>query len=157
MPDYFTDITAEESLKCAPDHATTLIRALIGDEMPQEIDGGEGIRATHPDSLVSVEYDRKAADIYVYGEDHVDIDQVPKDFLTALGALLKKRGKDYLEFGYANTCSKHCPGSHDGGRFRIDTNGRFIEPKIVWPKPTKSPKKMLNRTNAAHRRPKSRR
>ncbi len=140
MPDYFTDITAAETLKCTPEEASSLIHALIGDETPEEIDGGEGLRATHTDSLVSVEYDRKRAEIYIFGEDHADIDQVPDQFLTALGALLKKRGKKFLEFGYANTCSKHCPDSHDGGRFRIDANGRFIEPKIVWPKLKKPPR-----------------
>lgn len=142
MPDYFTDITATETLECTPKEASALIQALIGDEKPEEIDGGAGLRATHSDSLVSVEYDRQSAEIYIYGEDHVDIDQVPKRFLTALGALLKKRGKDYLEFGYANTCSKHCPGSHDGGRFRIDANGHFIESKIVWPRRKKSRKRV---------------
>lgn len=142
MPDYFTDITAAETLKCTAEEASVLIRALIGDEKPQEIDGGEGLRATHSDSLVSVEYDRKGAEVYIFGEDHADIDQVPEQFLKALGALLKKRGRDYLEFGYANTCSKHCPDSHDGGRFRIDANGRLLEPKTIWPKPRKSRRKM---------------
>ena len=141
MPDYFTDITAAETLECTLEEASALIHALIGDEKPEEIDGGQGLRATHSDSLVSVEHDRQCAEIYIYGEDHVDIDQVPRRFLTALGALLKKRGKDYLEFGYANTCSKHCPDSHDGGRFRIDANGHFIEPKIVWPRRKKSRRK----------------
>lgn len=141
MPDYFTDITAAETLECTPEEASALIQALIGDEKPEEIDSGQGHRATHSDSLVSVEYDRQCAELYIYGEDHVDIDQVPKRFLTALGALLKKRGKDYLEFGYANMCSKHCPDSHDGGRFRIDANGHFIEPKIVWPRRKKSRRK----------------
>ena len=138
MPDYFTDLTATETLNCTAEEANVLIHALIGDEKPEEIDGGAGLRATHSDSLVSVEYDRKSADIYIYGEDHVDIDQVPEGFLKAVGALLEKRGKDYLEFGYANTCSKHCPDSHDGGRFRIDNHGRVIEPKVMWPKPSKS-------------------
>lgn len=137
MPDYFTDITAAETLKCTPEEANALIRALVGNETPEEIDSGEGLRATHSNSLVSVEYDRKSEEIYVYGEDHVDIDQVPERFLKALGALLNKRGKAHLEFGYANTCSKHCPDSHDGGRFRIDASGHFIEPKIVWPKKRK--------------------
>lgn len=138
MPDYFTDITAAETLKCTPEEANALVRALVGDETPEEIDGGAGLRATHSDSLVSVEYDRKAGEIYIFGEDYADINQVPEQFLTALGELLKKRGKAYLEFGYANTCSKHCPDSHDGGRFRIDASGHFIEPKIVWPKKRKS-------------------
>ncbi len=142
MPDYFTDITAAEALKCTPEEASVLIQALIGEDQPEEIDSGEGLRATHSDSLVSVEYDRKSAELYIYGEDHADIDQVPNRFLTALGALIKKRNKDYLEFGYANTCSKHCPDSHDGGRFRIDANGHFIEPKIIWPKPRKSRRKV---------------
>lgn len=142
MPDYFTDITAAETLKCTPEEASALICALIGDEKPEEIDGGKGLRAIHSDSLVSVEYDPKGAEIYIYGKDHVDIDQVPKPFLMALGALIRKRAKDYLEFGYANTCSKHCPDSHDGGRFRIDATGHLIEPKIVWPKPRKSRGKM---------------
>ncbi len=142
MPDYFTDVTAAETLKCMPEEASALIRALIGDATPEEIDGGEGLRATHSDSLISIEHDRKGGEVYVYGEDNVDVDQGPEQFLTALGALLKKRGKEYLEFGYANTCSKHCPDSHDGGRFRIDANGRFIEPKIIWPKSRKSRRKM---------------
>ncbi len=134
MPDYFTDITAQEAIKCAPEEADALIKALLGPEQPQEIDEGRGLRATHTDSLVSVEYDRRAAEIYVFGEDHVDLDQIPEAFLRALGALLRKQGKDYLEFGYANTCSKHCPDSHSGGRFRIDANGRIIEPKLSWPR-----------------------
>ena len=138
MPDYFSDITAAETLDCTPEEANALIRALIGDETPGEIDGGAGLRATDSDSLISVEYDRKCSEIYIFGEDHADIDQLPEQFLTALGALLKKRGKDYLEFGYANSCSKHCPDSHDGGRFRIDADGNFIEPKTVWPKRKKS-------------------
>lgn len=141
MPDYFTDITAAETLKCTSEEASTLIRALIGDEKPEKIDGGEGVRARHSDSLVSVEYDRKSGEVYIFGEDHADFDQVPDQFLMALGALLKERDKDYLEFGYANTCSKHCPDSHDGGRFRIDVNGRFMEPKIIWPKPRRSRRK----------------
>ena len=141
MPDYFTDITAAETLKCTPEESSALIHALIGDEKPEEFDGGKGLCATHSDSLVSVEYDRNGAELYIYGEDHVDIDQVPKRFLAALGALIKKRGKDYLEFGYANTCSKHCPDSHDGGRFRIDASGQFIEPNIIWPKGKKRSKK----------------
>jgi hypothetical protein len=132
MPDYFTDITAAETLKCTPEEADVLIHALIGDGKPEEIDGGEGLRATHSDSLISIEYDRKGVEIYIYGEDHADIDQVPEPFWKALGALLKKRGKDFLEFGYSNTCSKHCPDSHGGGRFRIDASGRIIEPKIKW-------------------------
>jgi len=142
MPDYFTDITAAETLKCTLEEANVLIHALIDDEKPEEIDGGEGLRATHSDSLVSVEYDRKSAEIYIYGENNVDIDQAPEPFLKAIGELIEKRGKAYLEFGYANTCSKHCPDSHDGGRFRIDANGHFIEPKTVWPKPKKSRTKM---------------
>ena len=142
MPDYFTDLTATETLKCTPEEANVLIHALIGDEKPEEIDGGVGLRATHSDSLVSVEYDRKSAEIYIYGEDHVDVDQMPDRFLKAVGTLLKKRDKDYLEFGYANTCSKHCPDSHDGGRFRIDTRGHVIVPKIMWPTPRKSRRKV---------------
>lgn len=158
MPDYFTDITAAETLKCTAEEASVLIRALIGDGELQEIDGGEGLRATHSDSRVSLEYDCRDAEAYIFGEDHVDIDQVPERFLKALGALLKKQGKDYLEFGYANTCSKHCPDSHDGGRFRIDANGHFSEPKIVWPKPRKSRGKCnAGMTPHVQRRPKSRR
>ena len=65
MPDYFTDLTAAETLKCTPEEANVLIHALIGDEKPEEIDGGAGLRASHSDSLVSVEYDRKSADIYI--------------------------------------------------------------------------------------------
>jgi len=141
VPDYFTDITAAETLKCTPEEADSLIHALIGEEKPEQIDSGEGLRATHSDSLISIEYDRKGAEIYIYGEDHADIDQVPEHFLKALGALLTKRGKEFLEFGYANTCSKHCPDSHGGGRFRIDARGRIIEPKIVWSKPRKPRRK----------------
>ncbi len=132
MPDYFTDITAQEAIKCAPEEADALIKALLGREQPQAIDGGRGLRATHADSLLSVEYDRRAAEIYIFGEDHVDLDQIPEAFLRAMGVLLRKQGKEYLEFGYANTCSNHCPDSHGGGRFRIDTAGRVIEPKVIW-------------------------
>ena len=141
MPDYFTDITAQETLKCTPEEADGLIKALIGGQKPEAIDGGQGLRALHSDSLFSIEYDRKGAEIYIFGEDHADPDQLPGVFLKALGALLGKQGREHLEFGYANTCSKHCPDSHGGGRFRIDTRGRIIEPKIVWPRPGKPRRK----------------
>ena len=141
MPDYFTDITAQEALQCTPSEADGLIKALIGDQKPEEIGGDHGLRAMHPDSLLSIEYDRTGAELYIFGEDHADLDQIPEAFLKALGALLHKRGKNYLEFGYANTCSKHCPDSHGGGSFRIDTCGRIIEPKIVWPRPRKPRRK----------------
>ena len=36
MPDYFTDITAQEALKCTPAEADSLIKALIGDQKPEE-------------------------------------------------------------------------------------------------------------------------
>ena len=141
MPDYFTDITAQETLKCTPEEADGLIKALIGDQKPEAIDGGQGLRALHSDSLFSIEYDRKGAEIYIFGEDHADPDQLPEVFLKVLGALLGQQGREHLEFGYANTCSKHCPDSHGGGRFRIDTRGRIIEPKIVWPRPGKPRRK----------------
>ena len=141
MPDYFTDITAEKTLKCTPEEADVLIKTLIGGRKPEAIDDDHGLRAIHSDSLLSIEYDRRAAEVYIFGEDYADLDQIPEAFLKALGALLRKQGKEYLEFGYANTCSKHCPDSHGGGRFRIDTCGRIIEPKIVWPRPRKSRRK----------------
>jgi hypothetical protein len=141
MPDYFTDITAQETLKCTPEEADGLIKALIGDQKPEAIGGGQGLRALHSDSLFSIEYDRKGAEIYIFGEDHADPDQLPGVFLKVLGALLGQQGREHLEFGYANTCSKHCPDSHGGGRFRIDTRGRIIEPKIVWPRPGKPRRK----------------
>ena len=68
MPDYFTDITAQEAVKCPPEDADVLIRALIGDEKPDEIDGDHGLRATHSDFLLSIEYDRKGAEIYIFGK-----------------------------------------------------------------------------------------
>ena len=141
MPDYFTDITAQEAITCRPEDADVLIKALLGPEKAEDLDGDHGLRATHADSLLSLEYDRRSAEIYLFGEDHVDLDQIPQAFLSALGALLRKQGKEYLEFGYANTCTRHCPDSHGGGRFRIDTNGRIIEPRVVWPRRGKSRRK----------------
>ena len=53
MPDYFTDITAQETLKCTPEEADGLIKALFGGQKPEAIDGGQGLRALHSDSLLS--------------------------------------------------------------------------------------------------------
>ena len=66
MPDYFTDITAQEALQCTPAEADGLIKALIGDQKPEEI-GDHGLRAMHPDSLLSIEYDRTGAELYIFG------------------------------------------------------------------------------------------
>lgn len=95
MPDYFTDITAQEAIKCPPEDADVLIKALLGPEKAEEIDGDHGLRATHADSLLCLEDDRRSAEIYLFGEDHVDLDQIPQAFLSALGALLCKQGKEY--------------------------------------------------------------
>ena len=137
MPDYFTDITAQEAVKCSPGEAGALIKALIGDQKPEETGDGSGLRATHPGCCLSIDYDRRSGEVYIFGADYVDLDQIPETFLKALAALLCKQGKEYLEFGYANTCSRHCPGSHEGGRFRIDAGGSIIEPRIMWPGPRK--------------------
>lgn len=138
MPNYLTHITAAQTLKCTPVEAFALIQALIGSEEPKAIDGGLALRATHPDSCISVDYDPNGAEIYIYGEENADISQAPAPFFNALGAILKERGLAHLEFGYANTCSKLCPGSHGGGQFRIDADGQLIEPTIQWPRPERS-------------------
>jgi len=126
MPDYFTDITAQEALKCTPAEADSLIKALIGDQKPEEIGGDHGLRAMHSDSRLALEYDRTGAELYIFGEDHADLDQIPEAFLKALGALLRQRGKEYLEFGYA-----HSKGENDrSGRLNRSDTGR-VQPRAL--------------------------
>lgn len=135
MSEYYTDITCNEVLKCSDEDAQALIKALVGnvgDETPESFDDGAGLRAVHPDSCFAIEVDKRAGQVYFFAERYADIDQIPEDFLQALSALLRKLGRNYLEFGIAYTGSKHDPGSHGGGNFRIYQNGTLRWPEQVW-------------------------
>lgn len=132
MAEYYTDITCDEVLKCSDEDAQALIKALLGEEKPESFDDGAGLRAVHPDSYFAIEVHRRAGEVYFFAERYADVDQIPDAFLQALGGLLRKLGKEHLEFGIAYTGSKHDPGSHGGGNFRIYHDGTVRWPERVW-------------------------
>jgi len=132
MSDYYTDITCTEVLKCSNEDAQALVRSLIGDEQPEIFDDGRGLRAVHEDSCFAIEADMRSGEVYFFAERCADIEQIPTAFLQTLGALLRKMGKEHLEFGIAYTGSKHDAGSHGGGSFRIYQDGTLRWPAQVW-------------------------
>jgi hypothetical protein len=132
MSEYYTDITCNEALKCSAEDTQALIKALIGEETPESFDGGTGLRAVHQDSCFAIEVGKRAGQVYFFAERYADVDQIPEAFLQALSALLRKLGRNYLEFGIAYTGSKHDPGSHGGGNFRIYHDGTLRWPEQVW-------------------------
>ena len=134
MSEYYTDLTCNDVLNCSAEDAQILIKALLGEKEAESFDEGTGLRAVHPESCLAIEVDKRAGRVYFFAERYADVDQIPDAFLQALGALLRKLGYEFLEFGIAYTGSKHDPGSHGGGNFRIYQDGSLRWPEQVWEK-----------------------
>jgi hypothetical protein len=130
---FFTDLTANEALKCSKADALAIFQTL-DKNAPATIAPVEVVSVTHVDSQFTAEYYPKSKELYFLGEDCVDDSMIPDEFIITLGKLLSKLKKPYLEFGLANTADRHAPGSYGGSSFRITSKGTLIHPKITWPR-----------------------
>lgn len=118
MANNYRQCAATEELKCSKAEAQELANLLES--------GDENLE----DAGFDFEYD--GTSLYLYAEEFGDENCLPQDFRTKLGELISKNGVDYLEVGYAFTCSKMRMGEFGGGTFRIMSDGSLVYPTIVW-------------------------
>lgn len=132
MPENYTTITAENTIKCTREEAEALMRTLTN-TIPTQPDSEQVITVTHESACLSIEFDTRDNEIYFFAEDYGNVDEIPHEFLTELGRILTRLNKPYIEFGVAFHASKAYPGSSGGTAFRITKDGEVIEPEVVWP------------------------
>lgn len=137
MPDYMTTVTAEKVVpKVTQKQAMKLCEALGHDpkaDVPWH-SSGDFITYTHDESQYTVEWCPKDSELYIFAEDNATTGEVPEAFWIELARLLTAKKMDYLEFGFANHCSKPCVGSFSGGEFRVYRDGKVIYADIKHPK-----------------------
>ena len=68
--------------------------------------------------------------VFFYLEGYFDEDELTTGFCNALGVLLESAGMAFLEFSFSQTAPRMLIGGHDGGSFRIYSDGRLVWPKL---------------------------
>jgi hypothetical protein len=119
MANNYTTYTADDELLCDA-HTFGELRELIEEEVDED--------DSH-DFVLSL-CDGK---LHMYAELAGNTDYLPEPFLKRLGALIAANGRDFWQFGYADTCDKMRPGSHGGGQMRITKEGEVVYPTVIWP------------------------
>lgn len=74
----------------------------------------------------------KTGEMYMFAEEYGDPGCLSEVFLKKLGKLIKKAGKEYLEFGTAYYCDKLRVGSCGGGAFRVYADGKLVHAKMLF-------------------------
>lgn len=92
----------------------------------------ESLKQGEPCGL-DVHFDPETHELFISGEEFLSIDDLPEEFLSLLGEILRKAGKKYLGFGVAFFGDRPTVESAGGCEFRIYQDGRCIEPGLVWP------------------------
>ena len=123
MADLDSFMAAEMRLKCSLGDVATFQRALDEEQRRQEDDGW----GSHE---VRCDYDPDEG-LLIYSECFGD-DDLSDGVCKAVGELLKTVGEYSLEFTYCQSSPAMEPGSLGGGKFRIDTNGKVVWPKLAW-------------------------
>jgi hypothetical protein len=118
VANYYATVTTDKGLKASRDEYNALKAALEVAKDDGECSGFE------------VEY--YDGEVYVFAPESGDWEELPRDFLALLGALIAKNGLEFLEFGAAFTCDKPRIGSHGGTYFRVRSNGSLWEPTLTW-------------------------
>lgn len=119
MANNYSIVTAEDLIPCGSEDGKLL-------EQIFSMDG--------PDYHgLSAEYCADYGGVFIFAEECGNVDELPEHALAMIGKLLKKANLPYIEFGVAFTCDKIRPGSHGGTRFRIDDEGRIVDPILTWP------------------------
>ena len=123
MADLESFMTAMTTIKCSVADCATFQLALDEERQRQEDDGW----GSH-----EVRCDCDPDDgLLIYSECFGD-DDLSDGVCQAVGGLLTAAGLEYMEFSFSQSCQGLAPGAHDGGRFRINCDGRLVWPELNW-------------------------
>ena len=126
MADYFTVITAEESIDCSKEDYDRLYD--VFEPIGEDEDGYE-----FEQSQLTLNYSAERKSLYIYGEEgNANEEHITPEGLKVLGEIIQKAGKEYLEFGVGSYCTRPRPGSSGGYSFRVYADGTLRYPKQVW-------------------------
>jgi len=117
MSNYYSRATARESLKCSEERAGKLINLLSASST------NHGFKAEwYP-------IDRR---FYLFAEENACPEELSKEFVLALGDLLRQLKKDYLQIGVACYGDKLREDSCGGYYVRIYSNGDMEFAETHW-------------------------
>jgi hypothetical protein len=126
---YYTLVMADDGLPCTEAEADAIDRILQATEEADEPCG--------------FSFEHSGDKGYLKAEENGNIDFVPDEALTKIGALVTRAGLPYLECGVSFTASRLVPGSCGGTAFRILPDGSVIARIETWPEPTPDTPKPL--------------
>ncbi len=123
MSNCYTLITAEEKIACSKKDFNALQK--VWEPVGYDKDGFE-----LPSSGLVLQLEE--GKLFVFSEESGDESCIPEVALKKLGAIIKKAGKEFLEFGYACYSDRMFVGSAGGGAFRITADGEIQHASTVW-------------------------
>jgi hypothetical protein len=121
MSNSYTQFTMDDALPCSKELADKIIASLELGEKDEDNCDPHGIQAEFSDG-----------EIYLFGEEYANVDNLPDIVLELIGQALKEAGKKYIGFGEGWYGDKARPQSC-GGRFgRIYCDGFMEIPETVF-------------------------
>ena len=123
MSNSYTSFALHDSIPCSRELADRII-ALLEQPVPEDD------LAHYEPHGISAEYDGK--EVYLYGEEFANADNLPNAVLDLIGQALREAGKEYIGFGegwYSDRCSPCSAGGRTG---RIYADGVMEIPEPIF-------------------------
>lgn len=124
MTDFYSTMVAYEFISCSVEDYLNLQQVLNTERQRLE---------EEEDLSLCLEIEYIDGELFVFASGYFDDDSLPENVCFAIGRLLRLSGKEFVEFGYAETASRIMINSHGGGVVRIYNDGSLVRPEMVWP------------------------